>query len=69
MNKTSKKNKDKNKETSNIKDKNNRIEEKSGDKNNEAQINNNEKNRIIIQKLGLIKLILENTILLVNLID
>jgi len=59
LNKTSKKNKDKNKETSNIKDKNNRIEEKSGDKNNEAQINNNEKNRIIIQKLGLIKLTLE----------
>ena len=27
------------------------------------------KNKIIIQKLGLIKLILENTILLVNLID
>lgn len=59
----------KNKETSNIKDKNKRIEEKNNDKNNEVQIDNYEKNKIIIQKLGLIKLILENTILLVNLID
>ena len=33
----------KNKETSNIKDKNKRIEEKNNDKNNEAQIDNNEK--------------------------
>ena len=59
----------KNKETSNIKDKNKRIEKKNNDKNNEVQIDNYEKKKIIIQKLGLIKLILENTILLVNLID
>ena len=39
------KSKDKNKETSNIKDKNKRIEEKNNDKNNEVQIDNYEKKK------------------------
>ena len=54
---------DKNNETSNIKNKNKRIEEKNNGKNSdkiiESQFDKNEKNRIIIQKLGLIKLTLE----------
>ena len=43
LNQISHKSKDKNKETSNIKDKNKRIEKKNNDKNNEVQIDNNEK--------------------------